>query len=131
MAMRRSWLATAVVRKTSPISAPLRLNPPQVPALMSRCASSSLSAFIFCSVRKVAIAAGTVPTLSTPVPCTSSLPLVMTVRLQLLCLPRKAWKGVSDGKKDLSGWSWRWLMKGLASASMAIATTTLEMVIVY
>jgi len=30
----------------------------------------------------VARAAGMVPTLSTPVPCTASLPLVMTVRLQ-------------------------------------------------
>lgn len=61
--MRRSWLATAVVRKTSPMEAPLRWNPPQVPALMRRSATPSV--FIFCNAKKVAIAAGTVPTLST------------------------------------------------------------------
>mmetsp|Transcript_19930 Transcript_19930/g.41956 ORF Transcript_19930/g.41956 Transcript_19930/m.41956 type:complete len:93 (-) Transcript_19930:84-362(-) len=53
----------------------------------------------------------------------------MTVRLQSLCLPRKAWKGVSVGKNEVSGWRSRWLTKGVASASMAMAMTTLDMVI--
>jgi len=66
MGIRRSWLATAVVRNTSPMPAPLRLKPPHVPALMSKSGGEEVVVVIVWRARKVATAAGTVPTLSTP-----------------------------------------------------------------
>ena len=85
MGMRRSWFMTAVVRYTSPMEAPIAWNPPHVPALINR--SVFDSSFSFSSARKVASAAGMVPTLSTPVPCTSSFPFVIMVRLQEWYVP--------------------------------------------
>lgn len=53
-----------------------------------------------------------------------------TVSSQLLCLPRNALNGVCGGKKSGTLSSWRWLTKGIASASMATAIRTRVITIV-
>mmetsp|Transcript_8926 Transcript_8926/g.31079 ORF Transcript_8926/g.31079 Transcript_8926/m.31079 type:complete len:211 (-) Transcript_8926:74-706(-) len=114
---RRSWFLKAEATYTSPIAPPRLLKAPAVPAF------TTMSGLRAVQMRCATSAAFTVPTQSTP-NC-ASVPLATTVTLAPPTLPWKARAGYTPGKgSEASSFRPMASIMGLASASMAMCTTT-------